>query len=539
MSLQDLETALEISEQGFIKLDSESYHEVQSELMRRKMQPQDTPDSSSLQQPPPSMRRSNSDSNLMQSNTTRNTWPTPRGGTRSQTAPPGAAQDMSLQDLETALKICSNVMDSPLLGQGEHNPGEYAPARLRRSSKALARAKAWLERRGMEGLRRSGSEADVLVLTRPYSDLQATFPIRRPSGSIRSPDLMHAHFLNQSPLTGGVIDCHHLQRTESGSRLRPSTETVTMCGPKADVEDKGAEDKLECLQRQEEVKNGDDQPPTPSDSNRLQPFTPAVPLTMDQHPCILWQAGAGGQGQDGKRIEGVLSRSNRKMLPEGWDKGAGGSIVCMLKSATFAIEGKEPVFWVVRWHCLDQPLTCSWATVPDKGRAIPGKHYIESNGTVTFAKGENRASFTVPIVDDDGWEPIRDFVVQLRAVERGKGIIGKLDWTNCGIVDDDIYPSKVGRTNKEPMSQQEKAFRSCHNSDIYLTANEVPDYRLVWGYIMERFSTLYPTSLYGILVCILRGFYHVSMSLVLVVMIDFIWLDPAGVRTCRRGKEHA
>ena len=53
------------------------------------------------------------------------------------------------------------------------------------------------------------------------------------------------------------------------------------------------------------------------------------------------------------------------------------------------------------------------------------------------------------------------------------------------------------------------------------------------------FTTLYPTSLYGILVCILRGFYHVSMSLVLVVMIDFIWLDPAGVRTCRRGKEHA
>ena len=119
------------------------------------------------------------------------------------------------------------------------------------------------------------------------------------------------------------IDCHHLKRTESGSRLRPSTETVTMCGESAEtvtmcspqarvreikaaaeaksderavekaaslrteledsqrsrqraimfaksmeqstghkaVDDKGAGDKLECLQGQEEVKNRNDQPP--------------------------------------------------------------------------------------------------------------------------------------------------------------------------------------------------------------------------------------------------------------------------------------
>ena len=42
-----------------------------------------------------------------------------------------------------------------------------------------------------------------------------------------------------------------------------------------------------------------------------------------------------------------------------------------------------------------------------QGRAVPGKHYIETKGVVTFEKGKEIASFQIEVVDDDGWEPIR------------------------------------------------------------------------------------------------------------------------------------
>ena len=38
---------------------------------------------------------------------------------------------------------------------------------------------------------------------------------------------------------------------------------------------------------------------------------------------------------------------------------------------------------------------------------MPGKHYIETKGVVTFEKGKEIASFQIEVVDDDGWEPIR------------------------------------------------------------------------------------------------------------------------------------
>ena len=119
--------------------------------------------------------------------------------------------------------------------------------------------------------------------------------------------------------------------------------------------------------------------------------------------------------------------------------------------------------------------------------------------------------------------PLRDFVVQLDDVVSGDAVIGTLNWSRCGIVDDDIYPIKVDRDHKHPALPQELAVPSCNNSDQFLTPFEFEDVHLIWGFIKERFVTLWPSSFYGMFWCVFRGFYHVSMSLVLVLMIDNVW----------------
>jgi hypothetical protein len=81
----------------------------------------------------------------------------------------------------------------------------------------------------------------------------------------------------------------------------------------------------------------------------------------------------------------------------------------------------------------------------------------------------------------------------------------------------------VERDRKRPAAPQELAVPSCNNSDQFLTPFEFEDWHLVWGFVKERYHTLWPNSLYGLLWCVFRGFYHVSMSFILVLMIDNVW----------------
>ena len=125
-------------------------------------------------------------------------------------------------------------------------------------------------------------------------------------------------------------------------------------------------------------------------------------------------------------------------------------------------------------------------------------------------------------------QPTRDFEVKLDCVQEGKGIIGRLNSTKCSIVDDDIFPSKVLRNEEtHPLPASEDLAPSFRKSCQYLTADEVEDYILVKGFIFERFHALYPFSVKGLLWCVYRGFYHVSMSLVIVILIDQVWKDSA------------
>jgi hypothetical protein len=156
---------------------------------------------------------------------------------------------------------------------------------------------------------------------------------------------------------------------------------------------------------------------------------------------------------------------------------------------------------------------CRWSTVTSLGSAIEGKHFMKSQGVITFPPGSHMASFNVLIGNDEKWEPIRDFVVRLGDVIEGSAVIGALDHSVCTIVDDDIFPEQVERQPvlessrprinhrnpfkrihiraairgpwlaphlvqierpaSKPMRRSEKNLPSCIHSDIYLTVDEV------------------------------------------------------------------
>ena len=99
-------------------------------------------------------------------------------------------------------------------------------------------------------------------------------------------------------------------------------------------------------------------------------------------------------------------------------------------------------FKAFRVFCLDRRLAVQYSTVAAIGTAVTNKHYLEKTGVVEFAPGQAVAHFDITIPDDDNWEPVRDFVVQLQKVVQGQGTIGVLDSTIANIVDDDVRSCK-------------------------------------------------------------------------------------------------
>ena len=155
-----------------------------------------------------------------------------------------------------------------------------------------------------------------------------------------------------------------------------------------------------------------------------------------------------------------------------------------------------------------------------------GQHYESSCGVAVFEAGSHTTYFDVNIVDDDSWEPIRSFVVGLLSIERGQAVIGQLHSTTCVCADDDLYPSKVARTEYQPRDPAEIAIPSCINSDKYLTSEETPDSVLITGFVRERWKQLWPHSFWGAIWSVYRAWYHVGMSLIMVIFIDHVYLSP-------------
>ena len=161
---------------------------------------------------------------------------------------------------------------------------------------------------------------------------------------------------------------------------------------------------------------------------------------------------------------------------------------------------------------------------PIGGKVGRHHHYAVKQGTVVFDPGYAVASFKVNLFDNDSWEPIRDFDVQLLNVEEGEAVIGSLDTCTCDIVDDDLYPQKWERGQDKPLNAADKIRPNCSKIEDYLTVDDVSDFELIRGVLFERWKQLYPSPCWAVLWCAYRAGYHMGMSLLLVLFIDKVWM---------------
>ena len=106
------------------------------------------------------------------------------------------------------------------------------------------------------------------------------------------------------------------------------------------------------------------------------------------------------------------------------------SIVNMLNRETFVQEDGFARIFLFRMYGVEDALTIHCSCVEGLGAAIPHKHFIPKTENVRFEAGSTLAHLDIQIINDDKWEPIRDFNVRIDKVE-GRGIIGRLNLTTC------------------------------------------------------------------------------------------------------------
>ena len=155
--------------------------------------------------------------------------------------------------------------------------------------------------------------------------------------------------------------------------------------------------------------------------------------------------------KNGGKKSGTISVQSVKSTT----RATSGSIVNMLQREIFISEGRQlndeqtvgqdkrfaARFKLFRVYDLDSPLSVKYKTCEGLGTAKPHRHFIPGAGIAHFEAGSALTHFQVEIPDDDSWEPIRDFVVQIYEVE-GNGSIGVLSRTTCHIVDDDLCDAR-------------------------------------------------------------------------------------------------
>jgi hypothetical protein len=146
---------------------------------------------------------------------------------------------------------------------------------------------------------------------------------------------------------------------------------------------------------------------------------------------------------------------------------------------------------------------------------------------VTFDVGVALAHFDVSLVNDERWKSIRDFSCEIQEVVEGTGMLGDLVCTVCHVVDDDIYPVEIKRTIGQPRRMSEFLFPSSVHSEFFLTPEEFGDVRLIWGFLKECLKDTWPFSLWGVIWSVYRGAYSVIMTLVVVILIDYVWISEA------------
>jgi len=110
------------------------------------------------------------------------------------------------------------------------------------------------------------------------------------------------------------------------------------------------------------------------------------------------------------------------------------SIVCMLRRELFASEGDFQVhgpdlmpeatqnswvrFHLFRAYNIQQILVVRCATVEKSAKA--GKHFVFRRGEVRFDEGCGLAYFDVEVLNDEQFDAIRDFYVEIESVITGR-----------------------------------------------------------------------------------------------------------------------
>jgi solute carrier family 8 (sodium/calcium exchanger) len=113
-------------------------------------------------------------------------------------------------------------------------------------------------------------------------------------------------------------------------------------------------------------------------------------------------------------------------------------------SPTYAVEESKATLevHVIREGHTESEVVVAYAT--EDGSALSGADYVHTNGTLTFAPGVVDMVISVPLIDDNDYEPDEFFFVHLRAPKTGnKGNkteavkLGSLQVTQCTILNDD------------------------------------------------------------------------------------------------------
>ena len=102
--------------------------------------------------------------------------------------------------------------------------------------------------------------------------------------------------------------------------------------------------------------------------------------------------------------------------------------------------------------------------------------FTHVHGTLVFAPGDGIKSFSVPLTDDDRWEPVEYFKAKLTVIEQGNAVFGELVCSTIYIVDDDNFPQNFPCLEAEP-------------------ATAPQPWELMWGFIKERWMVLHPKPL--------------------------------------------
>jgi len=91
-----------------------------------------------------------------------------------------------------------------------------------------------------------------------------------------------------------------------------------------------------------------------------------------------------------------------------------------------------------------EPITVTYVTLDGEGTAIPGEDYTPVSGVLVFAPGETERTFTVPIIDDDVYEPTKTVWLALTDPRAGGTLTillgGKNNPAALYILDDDPPP---------------------------------------------------------------------------------------------------